>query len=68
MKDMIEKSENYYEGDSESDYSYANYGLLLKLPIDAMPVVLTKLKEIPGVRVIYQRKSVGPLRILDSEH
>lgn len=67
MSRLIEKINNDCGGNSESDYSFGTYGLVLKSPIDAMPAILTKLKEISGVRIIYQRKSIGPLRIIDAE-
>lgn len=67
MTKSIDAIDKNCVGDSESDYTFGTYGLVLKSPIDAMPVILTKLREIPGVKVIYQRKSVGPLRIIDGE-
>ena len=67
MEGKNERTNNNFVGDTESDYSFGTYGLVLKSPIDAMPIVLNKLKEIPGVKIIYQRKSVGPLRIVNAE-
>ncbi|MBI0584659.1 MAG: hypothetical protein ISF22_10600 [Methanomassiliicoccus sp.] len=67
MKRIIDTIDNDSVGEDESDYSYGKLGLVLNVPIDFMPDVLRKLREIPGVKVIYQRKSVGLLRIIDYE-
>lgn len=41
--------------------------LVLRMPIDRMPDVITKINEISGARIIYQTKSVGRLKIVPED-
>lgn len=55
------------ESDSETqqDETPISFALVLKCPLERVPEVKEAVRTVPGVEILYQRKSVERLEILE---
>jgi len=51
----------------DSVYPIASLAFVVNCRMDKMPIILEKVQDIDGVRIVYKRASAGRLTIVDSD-